>query len=152
MKISVITPHVLLMLLFLFSVHGWAADSSFITGRWITYDDNSGEKRSIVTISEQAGQLFARISEVFFQPGDETTCVNCTGEKQNQEIVGLEIFHGLTFDGRVWQGGTILDPENGREYDCELRLDGKTLNVRGYVFFFFRTQQWKKMESSEQEE
>ncbi len=123
---------------------GWAVDVSDITGQWITFDDHSGEKRSIVTISENGGKLSGHISKVFFKPGDETKCVNCKGEKHNQNIIGLEIFDGLTLNGKVWQGASILDPENGKEYKCKMWLEGDTLYVRGYLFLFYRTQKWMR--------
>jgi uncharacterized protein (DUF2147 family) len=42
----------------------------------------------------------------------------------------------------TWSGGTILDPESGKVYDCKLWLENGRLMVRGYVAFFFRTQEW----------
>ena len=124
----------------------YGGDVSRITGNWITFDDKSGQKRSIVTITEKNGQLSGRVIKVFFKPGEETRCVKCEGENHNKNIVGIEIFKELTFDGKMWQGSTILDPENGKEYRCELQLAGETLKVRGYLYLFFRNQQWKKYE------
>ena len=39
----------------------------------------------------------------------------------------------------------ILDPENGKTYDCEIWLENDKLKVRGYIAFFYRTQTWEKV-------
>jgi len=57
------------------------------------------------------------------------------------------IINGLEPDGDSWSDGEILDPANGKYYDCTLKLEDKnTLLVRGYIGFSFigRTQQWKR--------
>ncbi len=115
-----------------------------ITGKWITFDDKTGEKRSIVSITENGGKMSGKIIQVFFRPGEDTKCVKCEGEKHNRDIVGLELFNGLTLDDNSWKGGAILDPENGKEYDCELWLEGDDLRVRGYLLMFYRTQTWQR--------
>jgi uncharacterized protein (DUF2147 family) len=52
------------------------------------------------------------------------------------------IINGLEPDGDSWSDGEILDPANGKYYDCTLKLEDKnTLLVRGYIG---RTQQWKR--------
>jgi uncharacterized protein (DUF2147 family) len=46
-----------------------------------------------------------------------------------------------------WEGGTIYDPKNGKEYSCKMELvDANTLNVRGYmgVSLFGRTDTWTR--------
>lgn len=36
--------------------------------------------------------------------------------------------------GKIWEGGTILDPKTGKEYNCKIEFDGtEKLKVRGYV-------------------
>ncbi len=61
-------------------------------------------------------------------------------------MLGMEIIRGARkTEGRdVWEGGKILDPDNGKEYTLRLTpVDrGKRLEVRGYIAFFFRTQTW----------
>ncbi|VAX17324.1 hypothetical protein MNBD_IGNAVI01-134, partial [hydrothermal vent metagenome] len=36
----------------------------------------------------------------------------------------------------------ILDPKKGKVYDCKLWVENGKLQVRGYVLFFHRTQEW----------
>lgn len=136
--------------LFLVSFSALAASNTDITGRWVTIDDATGKKRSIVEITERDGKIYGQIAKVFFEPGDNRECVECKGEKHNQPIVGLEIIDGLTLDENTWSGGTILDPKNGKEYDCTLWLEGDDLKVRGYLFLFFRTQTWKRYQPAQE--
>ena len=59
----------------------------------------------------------------------------------------MQIIKNLEQDGDEFEDGTILDPKNGKIYDCKIWLeDDNTLNVRGYISFFFRTQEWIRVE------
>ena len=59
----------------------------------------------------------------------------------------MEIIKDLKQDGDEFEDGTILDPKNGKIYDCKIWLEDKNiLNVRGYVAFFFRTQTWLRVD------
>ncbi|MFN8351847.1 MAG: DUF2147 domain-containing protein [Flavobacteriales bacterium] len=117
-----------------------------ILGRWATYDDETGRKRSIVEISERDGKVFGHIRQLFRDPGEDPdpTCTKCDtdDDRHNKRVIGMEIIRGLVRDGAEWADGTILDPKNGSVYDCKLWLEGGKLKVRGYVAFFYRTQTW----------
>lgn len=56
--------------------------------------------------------------------------------------MGLDIIRGMRAHGDTWSGGTILDPESGKVYDCKLWVEDGQLKVRGYIAFFYRTQTW----------
>jgi uncharacterized protein (DUF2147 family) len=60
----------------------------------------------------------------------------------------MQIIDGLKKDDDVYEGGTILNPSNGKVYKCRLKLedDEKELQVRGYVAFFYKTQYWQRVE------
>jgi uncharacterized protein (DUF2147 family) len=59
----------------------------------------------------------------------------------------MRIFDGLKLNGDVWQDGKILDPESGKLYTVRLKLlDAKTLQMRGYLGPFYRTQTWTRVE------
>ena len=78
-------------------------------------------------------------------------CVLCTDDRKNQPKVGLEIIRGgQKAEGKeVWEGGKILDPENGKEYSLRLTpIDGgRKLEVRGYIGapLLGRTQVWQRI-------
>ncbi|MBS1508609.1 MAG: DUF2147 domain-containing protein [Bacteroidetes bacterium] len=117
-----------------------------IAGRWKTIDDNSGQPRSIIEITERSGKYFGKVIKIFPQPGEDPdpVCDKCsdTDARYKKKVIGMEILKELVKDGEEFTGGHILDPENGKVYKCKLWLEGKILKVRGYWGPFFRTQTW----------
>ncbi|MDA9262639.1 DUF2147 domain-containing protein [bacterium] len=118
-------------------------------GNWVTIDDETGVEKSIIKLYIENDTLYGRIETLLLEEDQGQLCTNCTGSELNQPIEGLIILKGLTRDGEQWTGGTILDPANGKEYQCTLTLEGDSeLNVRGFIGFSFigRTQRWKRMD------
>ncbi|MDA9358847.1 DUF2147 domain-containing protein [Flavobacteriaceae bacterium] len=118
-------------------------------GNWVTIDDETGVEKSIIKLYIENDTLYGRIETLLLEEDQDQLCTNCTGSELNQPIEGLIILKGLTRDGEQWTGGTILDPANGKEYQCTLTLEGDSeLNVRGFIGFSFigRTQRWKRMD------
>jgi uncharacterized protein (DUF2147 family) len=118
-------------------------------GNWITIDDESGKKKSIVELYKVDGKLYGKITYLFPREGREPNpkCKKCTDDRKDKPLVGLQIVRGLEWDGGEWEDGTIVDPENGKVYDVKMWLEAgnpKLLNVRGYIGPFFRTQQWQR--------
>ena len=118
-------------------------------GNWVTIDDETGVEKSIIKLYIKNDTLYGRIETLLLEEDQDQLCTNCSGSELNQPIEGLIILKGLTRDGEQWTGGTILDPANGKEYQCTLTLEGDSeLNVRGFIGFSFigRTQRWKRMD------
>jgi len=118
-----------------------------ITGKWVTIDDETGKEKSEVTVFIKQNRLYARIDRLLLEEDQGKRCTECKDDKQGQPIEGMLIINGLEPDGDRWSDGEILDPANGKYYDCTLKLEDKnTLLVRGYIGFSFigRTQQWKR--------
>ena len=112
-------------------------------GNWVTIDDETGVEKSIIKLYIENDTLYGRIETLLLEEDQDQLCTNCTGSELNQPIEGLIILKGLTRDEEQWTGGTILDPANGKEYQCTLTLEGDSeLNVRGFIGFSFigRTQ------------
>ncbi|GCB06677.1 DUF2147 domain-containing protein [Ralstonia sp. SET104] len=128
-----------------------AAGSAFAqaspAGIWKTIDDNSGKQKGEVTIIDNGGTFTGKVSKILV-PGDENkTCTKCTDDRKDQPIKGLTILTGLKANGNNnWDGGQILDPENGKVYSAKMSLseDGQKLNVRGFlgISLLGRTQTW----------
>ena len=82
------------------------------------------------------------------KPDDK--CVECKDERKDQPVIGLEILRDLKkADGKdVWEGGTVLDPNNGKVYKAKVTpIDGgQKLQMRGYIGFFYRTQTWIRIQ------
>lgn len=118
-------------------------------GNWVTIDDETGVEKSIIKLYVENDTLFGRIETLLLDQDQGQLCTNCSGSQLNQPIEGLIILKGLTRDGDQWTGGTILDPANGKEYQCTITLDGTSkLNVRGFIGFSFigRTQRWMRLD------
>ena len=119
-------------------------------GNWKTISDKTGEARSFVKLWMDKGTLFGKIDKLVRKPGQDPNplCTECQGEKKDQPIIGMTILWDLTQDDDEWNGGYILDPDNGKSYRCIVTVgdDGRTLHVRGYIGFslFGRTQVWHR--------
>lgn len=116
-------------------------------GKWVTIDDETNKKKSIVELYKQDGKLYGKITYLFPREGREPDpkCTLCTDDRKDQPLVGLQIVRGLNWSGSVWQNGTIVDPENGKIYTVKMWLENgnaNLLNVRGYIGPFYRTQKW----------
>lgn len=124
-------------------------------GLWKTVDDATGQARSLVRINEAAG-VFEATLEKLLDPATppDKLCDKCPGELHNRPLVGLPILRGVKraegVDPPRWDGGTILDPANGKDYKVRLTLvdEGRRLQVRGYIGtpMFGRTQVWVRAE------
>jgi uncharacterized protein (DUF2147 family) len=129
----------------------YAAELSPI-GLWKTIDDNTGQPRGLMRIREVNGQYEGKVEKIFSKPGEEPNpkCEKCEGNRRNQPVIGMTILWGLTKQGDEYQGGAILDPENGKVYRSRMKLvdNGKKLDVRGFIGFslFGRSQIWLREE------
>ena len=121
-----------------------------VFGMWKTIDDVSGEAKSIVEVYEEDGKVYGKVVKILDPTAPQNPiCDECTGDDKDQPIVGLKFIKGLTKDGDEYNGGKILDPENGKLYKCYITLEhADKLKVRGYIGFalFGRTQYWYRAE------
>ena len=121
---------------------------SQITGKWTSIDDNSGQPRSVIEITERTGKFFGKVIKIYSKPGEDPdpTCDKCSEDdpRFNQKVIGMEIMKELIKEGEEFTNGHILDPENGKVYRCKVWLEGKVLKIRGYWGPFYRTQTWRQ--------
>jgi uncharacterized protein (DUF2147 family) len=120
-------------------------------GLWKTIDDETKAEKSYVRISEANGVLGGRIEKLLDPTRQDARCDKCTGERKDQPVLGMTILSGVkksAGDEPTWEGGEILDPNNGKVYRVRLRPleGGKALEVRGYIGPFFRNQRWLRVE------
>ncbi|SRR5690242_16724809 len=118
-------------------------------GTWKTIDDKTHQPKSIVEITDNNGELQAKVVKVLnSDEGPNPICKECDGARKNQPIEGMTIMWGVTKDDDVWDGGKILDPKNGKEYKVKLTLmdGGQKLDVHGYIGFALlgRSQVWER--------
>ena len=119
-------------------------------GLWRNVDDKTGEAKAEIRIAATpAGTLNGRIEKALTE-SSEPNCTLCTDDRKDKPKLGMEIIRGAKKGeaDAVWEGGKILDPENGKEYTLRLSPieDGKKLQVRGYIGPFYRTQVWTRIE------
>jgi uncharacterized protein (DUF2147 family) len=122
--------------------------SQSITGIWKTIDDETGIDKSHVELYIKNEKLYGKIVKILdTSEGENPLCTECSGEKKNQPILGMEIISGLKERRKDWYlDKGIFDPETGKTYDCKIWLDGKnTLKVRGYIGILYRTQTWYRI-------
>jgi len=118
-----------------------------VEGTWVNIDDETGQAKSEIELYVEQGKLYGRVLRLLLPEDQGKKCVNCKGSDKNKPIEGLLIVRGLSRDDAAWTDGKIMDPANGKSYDCIIRLeDPNTLNVRGFLGFSFlgRTQVWKR--------
>lgn len=124
-------------------------------GVWRTIDDETGEARSLVEIEvRDDGELEGHIIEILQSdlPEDEWYCTACSGDKEGEPFIGLQILDELSWSDRHedWRDGKILDPASGREYKARLSVgeNNERLQVRGFIGFSLigRTQTWERVE------
>lgn len=134
-----------LIYLLFFGIHS-LINAQEITGKWTTYDDNTHEKKAIIEIYKSNNSYFGKIIKSYTSSADKL-CNKCKGTKQNKPIIGLVIIEDLKKQNNLYEEGTILDPENGKVYNCYIELIEKDkLKVRGFIGFSLlgRTQYWKR--------
>ena len=119
-----------------------------VVGKWKTFDDETGDAKSVVEIFEKNGKVYAKIIEIFEAQHRNRKCDLCIGDDKDKPILGFTIIKGLTKDGDEYNGGKITDPKNGKSYKCLLSLENKDkIKVRGYIGFALigRTQYWTRL-------
>jgi uncharacterized protein (DUF2147 family) len=123
-----------------------SSNAQSIIGEWKTIDDETGKEKSIVEIYKKGDKYFGKVVDILDPSKKKNNCTKCTDSRKNEPILGMEILKDLEEDDDEFEDGTILDPNNGKIYDCKIWLENKnTLNVRGYIMFFFRTQEWHRV-------
>ena len=132
---------------------GWAQAQMSPIGLWQSIDDGNGQPKAEILIAQRPdGGLTGKVERsLLANPGTDTHCVLCTDDRKNQPKVGMEIIRGgkKTEGKDLWEGGKILDPENGKEYSLRLTPTdgGRKLEVRGYIGapLLGRTQVWNRI-------
>jgi uncharacterized protein (DUF2147 family) len=119
-------------------------------GTWHSIDDATGKPKAEIIIRDSGGVLVGKVERSLQAPSAEPLCNLCTDDRKGQPKIGMEIIRGAQRSGAdaVWEGGTIVDPENGKVYKLRLTPQdgGKTLQVRGYIGPFYRNQLWQRVQ------
>ncbi|MCO7186059.1 DUF2147 domain-containing protein [Tenacibaculum sp. XPcli2-G] len=129
----------------LFTSVSLSMSAQTIFGKWENRDEETNKVDSVIEVYEKDGKAYAKIIEITDKNRQEAVCDKCSGKRKNNPILGMNILTGLKKDGDEWSGGKILDPKNGKEYKCYIKLENDNkLKIRGYIGFaaFGRTAYW----------
>jgi uncharacterized protein (DUF2147 family) len=130
------------------------AEATSPAGLWKTIDDGTKKEKSLVRIVETNGVFSGKV-EKLLDPATaaDAVCKDCSDERKDKPILGMTIVRNVKASGddkAVFEGGDILDPNNGKVYRVKLKLvdNGSKLDVRGYIGtpLLGRTQTWIRVE------
>jgi uncharacterized protein (DUF2147 family) len=124
-------------------------------GTWHTVDDETGKLAGEIKITDKGnGEVLGLVVRSLAPPNEreEANCTLCSDDRKDKPKLGMEIIRAAkqTQGTTMWEGGNILDPNNGKVYKLRLMpLDGGAkLQVRGYIGPFYRTQTWIRVNPS----
>ncbi len=138
-----------------------------LLGQWYTEDDASK-----VLIVKENGKYYGSIvwlDEPLYEK-DHVEAGKPKHDRKNRDksltwrpIIGLQVLKDFKYDAgdRVWDSGTIYDPDVGKTYKCEIKFttdpkaeSGKRLDLRGYIGIpaLGRTTEWFRVPKDEVEE
>jgi uncharacterized protein (DUF2147 family) len=105
-----------------------------------------------VQITEDSnGELSGKVIKGLGPDNDpQRRCTECTDARKDQLILGMTIVSDMKQSDGGWDGGNILDPENGKVYKCKMHVEdnGQKLIVRGYIGISLlgRSQTWNRVQ------
>lgn len=129
-----------------------ASDEDAMNGEWYTEENKSKvevfsytDKRSNVT--KYYGKLIWFKDPVYRKDDPEAGVTlhdreNPDPARKADPLLGLLILKDFTYNTaeKMWENGTIYDPERGKTYTCQIKFlvepgvkKGSTLDVRGYI-------------------
>ena len=132
------------------TVSAWAQMTP--EGLWRNIDDKTGEAKAEIRIRDAGDGSLVGVLETRLNKDakPEDLCKECSDDRKDKPLLGLELIRGAKkAEGKeVWEGGKILDPENGRTYGLRMTPieAGKKLEVRGSIGPFGRTQTWVRVQ------
>jgi uncharacterized protein (DUF2147 family) len=123
-------------------------------GVWKTIDDATKKDKSLVRIVETNGVYSGKVEKIVDPDAPkDAVCKDCSDERKDKPILGMTIIRNMkqsADDKAVFEGGDILDPNNGKAYQSKMKLvdNGSKLEVRGFIGISLlgRTQTWIRVE------
>ena len=113
-----------------------------IVGLW---DTNDGAE---VEIYERDGSYYGRFARFYDDPpAGGIDSHNPDPALRTRSLVGADFIFKFEFLDGKWKNGRIYNPENGKDYEADLELDGEVLKVRGWLWFRLlgRTVRWTRV-------
>lgn len=123
-----------LVLLVVGAVSAWAADD--ILGLWKIIDDKTNKPTAYVLLYMNGGKLYGRMMATISKESGLIEDTILTKTKKADALAGdppncgLDFVYEMQAKGNDWRG-SIIDPSDGKAYDCTIKRDGNKLIVRG---------------------
>lgn len=111
-----------------------------LLGDWVTPDNDR------IRIFRQGDLFFAKPAPYPWQE-PRTDVNNPDPGLRARSLIDAMILENFRYEGEKWVDGTAYDPNNGKTYRCEIRLQGdRELAIRGFVGIplFGRTEIWRR--------
>ena len=120
----------------------FSAPDAVLPGNWVTPD------KSIVQVySCETSNLCVRIATIGQPDVPRVDARNPDTAKRTRPLCGLTIGTGFMPDGKgAAKGGKIYDPKSGNTYSAQMKGDGDTVKLHGYigVSLLGRTETWQR--------
>jgi uncharacterized protein (DUF2147 family) len=98
-----------------------------VVGEWL-----AETKDGRVQIYKVGEKFFGKV--VWGKDGGLKDVNNPDPKMKEQNIIGSVILKDFDFTGKIWENGTVYDPNNGKTYSCTMKIpDANTLVLRGFV-------------------
>ena len=124
-----------------------ATEAQSCLGVWKVIEDKTNDPACILELFEKEGKVYGKLLKILKKDTKQINpmCVECSDDRKDQPVIGMELIRGLKKKGKFWSGGKLLDPDSGRTYKCYVEMvNADKLKVRGYIGFSIigRTQYW----------
>lgn len=128
-----ITGIFLFIIFFSMTVKTYAQKADAITGVWLTED-----KDGRVQIYKQNGKYYGKLiwGKDIYEADGKTSRKDVENQNEklrNRTLLNMVLLADFSYDDGVWTGGTVYDPKSGKTYSSKIKLQGNSLDLRGYI-------------------
>ncbi len=133
-KIALLTTLAMAVLLATASLSYAQAPKDRVEGFWM----NQEKEAKVEIYKAKNGKFYGKIVWLKEPNRDGKPKTDTNNPKENlrsQPLIGLLILKAFEKDGeKMYEGGTIYDPKNGKTYSCKITYESNnTLSIRGYI-------------------
>ena len=119
---------------------------SGILGVWL-----NEKKEAVVEIYQDNGRYFGKIIDIRGRHAHHKEALrdinNPHPEFRDRPLLQMPLLENLRYEDGEFVDGTAYNPRLGRYFKCKAWLvSEKKMRLRGYLGFFFATEEWEKIE------
>lgn len=129
-----------------FSISAFAQQADKITGNWL-----NDARDAKVEIYKSGNKYFGKITwtkEMYASDGTlKKDTKNPNESLRSRTVANMVILSNFSFEEGEWIGGEVYDPKSGKTYKSKMKLNGTSLEIRGYVGspMFGKTTTWTRV-------